>query len=58
MADGYIGLYLIIIDIDRVISSPELLLFRGLAAGSLRGFIPVDEEVLATIADKGSNKQD
>ena len=42
-ADGYLGLYLIII--DRVIGSPELLFFRGLAAGSLRGFVPVDEEM-------------
>ena len=54
-ADGHIGLYLIII--DRVIGSPGLLFFRGLAAGSLRGFVPVDEEVFATIADKGSKKQ-
>ena len=54
-ADGYIGLYLIII--ERVIGSSELLFFRGIAAGSLRGFVPVDEEVFATIADKGSKKQ-
>jgi hypothetical protein len=51
-ADGQIGRYLIIL--NRIISKPELLSFREIVAGSLRGLVLVDEKIIATIADKQS----